>query len=936
MFPFMSRVSASSLAVAACLASLWLGLCGGAALAQPLPPGQELAPEDRRKLEQEALQLNDQGVRHWQQGRLDEALRLMTKALQAYRRLYPPERFPSGHAALAGSLNNVGAMLQTRGELAQAEPYYREAVAMNQKLYPPGRFPDGHPRLAGALLNLAGLLAARGELAQAERFYRQALAMYQKTDPAGHRNLALALNNLGTFLRNRGDLAEAEPYLRQALAMYEKLYPAAKFPEGHAEVALALNNLGALLKDQGELAQAERYYRRALVMYQKLYVAERYPDGHPYLAQSLHNVGRLLQEQGALARAEPLLREALAMRQRLYPPERFADGHPDLVETLSSLGSLMQDRDEPAQAESYLRKALATQQRLLNPLLASSAEVEALNFLAQLPFTRDAYLSVAGRLPDKAADAYAVLWHSKGAVIHMLQQRRRTLLLAHDPTSRALADKLTATRQALANLLRPGAGPGADRVRALSAQKEELEKQLASRLPLYQTLQERLTHGPADLVRLLPQGSVFIDLTRYRHIERAPGVPGDKGERWTLSYVAFVLARGRAIARVKLGEAEPIDRALATWRRALQAGQDASSTADTLRRLLWAPLEKHCPARTRTVLVAPDAALTGLPWAALPGRRAGTVLLEDYALSTVPDGQMLLGLLRLAAGTVGPDRLLVAGGIDYNGPGERVPPGNGQGKGRVLWPALPGTARELELVRRWAGQRPFVERRGTAATTGQLLADLPQARWAHLATHGFFADPKVRSILQLSAQDYQRGRRGERIGPGMRSPLVLSGLVCAGANRPVHDPEKEDGGILTAEAIAGLSLDGLELAVLSACETGLGEAGGEGIFGLQRAFHLAGAKNVIASLWKVDDEATAALMGLFYHKLWQEQLPAAEALRQAQLALYHHPERIALLARARGPDFEKAARLPAASGAASARRSPARLWAGFVLSGVGR
>ena len=210
-------------------------------------------------------------------------------------------------------------------------------------------------------------------------------------------------------------------------------------------------------------------------------------------------------------------------------------------------------------------------------------------------------------------------------------------------------------------------------------------------------------------------------------------------------------------------------------------------------------------------------------------------------------------------------------------------------------------------------------------------------RWAHLATHGFFADPSIRSVLQLSAKDYERGRLGERIGAGARSPLVLSGLVLAGVNLPLKDPEKQDGGILTAEAIAGLNLDKLELAVLSACETALGEvAGGEGVFGLQRAFHIAGAKNVIASLWKVDDEATAALMSLFYHNLWREKLPALEALRQAQLTLYRHPERITALARERGPDFEKTARLPPANGSASARRAPARLWAGFVLSGPGR
>jgi CHAT domain-containing protein len=103
--------------------------------------------------------------------------------------------------------------------------------------------------------------------------------------------------------------------------------------------------------------------------------------------------------------------------------------------------------------------------------------------------------------------------------------------------------------------------------------------------------------------------------------------------------------------------------------------------------------------------------------------------------------------------------------------------------------------------------------------------------------------------------------------------LVLSGLVLAGANRPSNavvasDPSADDFGIVTAEATAGLPLSGLGLAVLSACDTGVGLVGGEdSVFGLERVFHLAGAHDVVASLWRVDDDATAALMAVFYDEL---------------------------------------------------------------------
>jgi tetratricopeptide (TPR) repeat protein len=132
-----------------------------------------------------------------------------------------------------------------------------------------------------------------------------------------------------------------------------------------------------------------------------------------------------------------------------------------------------------------------------------------------------------------------------------------------------------------------------------------------------------------------------------------------------------------------------------------------------------------------------------------------------------------------------------------------------------------------------------------------------------------------------------------------------------------------------------------KLVTLSACETGLGEdTGGEGVQGLQRAFHLAGCPNVVASLWKVNDAATAALMSQFYHELWVNKKPPIEALREAQLTIYRHPERIQDLVGERGrPALDAAAKLGSATTTKpdeKPKTPPVKLWAGFVLSGVGK
>ncbi len=252
----------------------------------------------------------------------------------------------------------------------------------------------------------------------------------------------------------------------------------------------------------------------------------------------------------------------------------------------------------------------------------------------------------------------------------------------------------------------------------------------------------------------------------------------------------------------------------------------------------------------------------------------------------------------------------------------------------------------MQNLAQLAPSKTVVTLTGLTANTARVLAELPKARCAHFATHGFFADAKFRSNAQLQRESFatQSFRiRGERKSAAGRNPLVLSGLVLAGANVPrkldsLGVPRGDDG-ILTAEAIAGMNLLGLELAVLSACETGLGDvAGGEGVYGLLRAFHTAGAENVVASLWNVGDQATAALMRLFYYKLWAEQKPPGQALREAQLAIYHHPDRISTWALTRGaPNVLKTVpRTKVAPRKSGTRSVNTRLWAGFVISGAGR
>jgi tetratricopeptide (TPR) repeat protein len=924
--------------------------------------------------------LNNLGLLLQAQGRYGEALDYFRQALDMYQQLYPKERYPPGHPVLASTLNNLGFLLQAQGEYAKALPYFEQALAMRQQLYPKSIFPQGHPDLAASLNNLGSLLEAQEEYAKALPYFQQALAMRQQLYPKsryphGHPQLAISLNNLSVLLEAQGNYAEALNYSRQALEMrrevlgeehpetsrsyrnlaanleaqdryaeaqplYEKVLAVWRkvLGEGHPDTARSYHDLAANLEAQRRYAEAEPLYRKALALWQKA-LGEK----HPETATGYHDLAANLARQGKYAEAEPAFRMALSIRRKVLGEE-----HPLTVDSWNHLGVLLEAQGKSGLARDCCRQALQTYQHLARAFTESAPEDEALHFLAGLSASRQGYLSAISEASDVSpADQYAPLWQGKAGITGILARRQQLLRSLADDQTRALAEELLDVRRQLARLLltpvRIASKDREKRVQEQTEHKERLERDLARRLPDWQR-RDALARAPySDLVRQLPARAAFVDLFRYSHLPRDPEA------KPVSHYVAFVLRQGQPVRRADLGPAPPIEQALARWRRDLGDGRGGPAV-EQMRRLVWEPLAACLGPDTDSVYLSPDGALHALPWAALPGRQAGSFLLEEYALALVPHGPFLLDQLTAPPRSPDvPDALLAVGDVSYDQEAALQPairrwaePGMDEGK----WPALPGTVKELEqvlsLARGAPGRPAVVERRGREACTQQVWLDLPKARWAHLATHGFFAAPPSRERQSLPREvDFLRdlGDTARRRA-GALHPLVRTGLVLAGANLPPGpEPLRDDRGILAGEAIAGLDLRRLDLAVLSACDAGPEEsAAGEGVFGLQQTFHLGGCRNVVASLWKADDQPTAALLALFYHRLWAEGEPPLQALRHAQLALLRHPDEVPLLAQARGPAFAAAVKRVEAPVPPPGRKAtaPEKHWAGFVLSGLGR
>jgi CHAT domain-containing protein/tetratricopeptide (TPR) repeat protein len=927
----------------------------------------QLGPDKRAQLKQ-AHRLREQVGQLERAGKGTQALPLARKVVEIYK-----EILGEAHPYYSGSLNNLALLYDKMGDYARAEPLYRQALEIKKKA-----LGEAHPNYAVNLSNLGLLYNNMGDYARAEPLYRQTVEIMKRALGEAHPGYSRSLYHLAVLYINMGDYARAEPLQRQALEIAKKA-----LGEAHPQYAINLNNVALLYDKMGDYTRAEALFRQALEIKKKA-LGEAHPDyavslgnlalvyrsmgdyvraerlarqaqeikkkalgeAHPDYAISLTHLALVYYSLGDYERAEPLCRQALQIRQKA-----LGEVHPDYATSLKNLGHLYLAQGDPTRAEPLLRASLNIIRGNLDLTAAIQSERQQLAMAQKLRYALDDYLSLGASVQASGASAYSNVLRWKGAVFALQQG---ILHARHEPALAPLYEEWQSTSRRLATLAFAVPEPKNQQtwrkqLTELTDKKEHLEGELSRRSDPFRTQREQQQRTPADVQAALPKDAALIDFLGYGQLRlTAKGMNKLMREA---HLAAFVVRANRPVEQVDLGPLEEINKAINAWRAAAEdpvAAKDASMPAAALQRLLWQPLEKYLDG-VRAVLISPDGALAQFPFAALPGKRPGRCLLEEVSIAVVPVPQLLPELIRGGLQTPGsrvpnlPESLLLVGDVNFGsasslvaaGASRSAPRGSDLG-GLPVYPPLQATRGEILAVRdsferRFPNGRVQILR-GEQATEAAVREQAPRHRWLHLATHGFFAPPTLRSALGPALQkDEATIELFGRQGVSGFHPGLLSGLVLAGANRPAQ-PDQDDG-ILTASEVAGLDLRGVELAVLSACETGLGPvAGGEGLLGLQRAFQVSGARSVVASLWQVDDSATQALMLEFYRNLWDKKLSKMEALRQAQLAILQRYD--VRQGQLRGSGVERPVDpKKLAEAQATQPRLPPLYWAGFVLSG---
>lgn len=812
----------------------------------------------------------------------DEAEEILRRHLEATVASYGERNSRASDLML-----NLAKMLAVLGRQVESTRLYRRAASIIEEVHGPN-----HTRSAAALSGLAHTKLRSGNYHEAEPLYRRSIQIIEQSHGSPHPDLIHYRCQLGMCLLHSRRYDEAHESIERGIAEASEIYGAESY-----QVALEERHLGLLLSRQGRTQEAYPVLKRSLATLEKYFG----PD-HNCLSKCLKGLAQASFGLDLFNEAHIYISRAVSLHERAAGRDQLELTHLLGIKTAVEINLQMWDA------------AVATSLRSAENALAEVEDIyQATSTNEALFYVSTCYGSIYGLInaavanPDLSdstlARIFSLVVRTQGHVLDWLAERQEFLDLSSDTCRVAqLRTDFADATQRLADLLIRGPGDNeetySEELATARRNQENAERALSSA-----TGRLRPADGPrrsgrrisADMLAdALNPGATLIQFIRYyKRVEvisnRVVWVPNNR------RYGAFRLKKNGAsswdLEFVDLGRDAPMDSLIFAYRRAIDEMEpgrrptareetEYRSIASQLYERIWEPLMpvtdemdtigtvSDSPAM---VFLVPDSWLHVLDFNTLLAP-TGELVIERWKLHRLSSGDDLLRPRRKHTHGTG---LLTVGNPSYATHDFRQGSEENQAETRSSHTLcaeayrrpepLPGAERETRAVAELfsvATGEPVTVLLGPEATEGAVKRLLNGKRAAHFATHGFYCEESKKTDRATS----------ERI----TDPLLMSGLVLASV------PEENDG-LLTAQEVIGLDLSVLDWVVLSACSSGLGRLiRGEGLFGLQRAFEIAGAGTVVMTLWRIDDTGMQELMEQIYrHRLGGS--PTVDAIRQAQL-----------------------------------------------------
>ncbi len=833
--------------------------------------------------------LNNLGLMYKAAGRFGEAAQRYTQAINLYK-----DRW-SAYADYGNALVNMANLHAGLGEYEDALPLYikaRTIFTLPHNVTAEGR--------AACLNNLAFLYKRMGLYKEALPLYEEAASLFSQTLGKAHLYYGASLNNIA-------DLRYALGQYNDALPLYEKAAGviSAAVGKDHPYYGVCVGNIAFVYEALGRYEDA-----LPLVQEAKSITVKTYGTNHPEAARCINNIASLHRASGQYSKALDLYKEAGGIYKSVLGIE-----HPDYAQSLNNIAvtyeALGWDTDALA---SYQQALVITFKQYRNSLLVLN-EADLVQYFGLLEAYHATHSSLLGRL-NRASVTSANGWlynselFRRGLALNASRQLQHHFSTTQDTALKRLFESWKTTKSQLSKHYALPLVKRPSNTDSLARASEALERLLIQRSKVFSRQTEWMDVSWQQIRDHLGPNEAAVELTSYRLYSNnrltdtvcyAALVvkPGCTAPQWVPLFEEKILDSLLA-AGASLNRETRVANAYAARGVTVQGAPDAQralAAAPSLYALIWEPLEPALHGIGR-VYLASSGALNTVSFAALQDS-AETFLLDKHDLVQLASTKDIVLARKQAPSNrhrAQPTATLY-GAVDFNA--NTVLAGRGQTDSLVSgwtiaaneasrtgngshWAYLPGTGEEIAAINQLLrGMKVKVTRYTGAAATEEVFKAQDGAAAPgilHIATHGFFfpAGPEAKST------GFERTIR-QQPDPMMRSGILLAGANAAWSNR--RSVSGAEDGVLTAYEVAGMDLSNVNLVVLSACETGLGDITNyEGVYGLQRAFRKAGVGAMIYSLWQVPDAPTVTFMEMFYRHLANGQ-PPHRAFRATQLKM---------------------------------------------------
>ena len=761
--------------------------------------------------------------------------------------------FGESHSDYAILLSNLANYYSSVGDFNKAIEKGTLAVDIHKQVQG-----ESHPDYATSLGCLAQYYFDLGDYAKAVELGTQAMEIRKRVLGETHPDYAISLNDIALCYFNLGDYSKAIELCTQAMDIQKEMLGAS-----HHSYAQSLSNLANYYLDIGDYTKAVELGIQALTIRKQVL-----GENHPAYSESLSNLASYFFDFGFYSKAIELDTQAMEIRKRV-----LGESHPNYA---SSLGNLA--------ADNYLNGNYGDAYQLLLNSVRDKKEIVLSQFKGLPNRTRESFWNKNKNeftyLPSiclKAGDMESngevydnSALFAKGLLLNAETSLRDLILESGDSAAVKQFDAMQMIRMTLNKQYEK---PIADRklnCDSLERVADQMERELMNSSKAFGDFTRNLTVTWKDVQKGLGDDDVAIEFLA------SPVLGGD-----SILYVALTL---------KKGYDKPKMITLFEERDLRMVRESKWYTTPALCELVWGPLSDELKG-VKNVYFSPSGALYNIGIEQLPCSATENIG-ERYNMFRLSSTRELA----LRHDKPSKKSSALYGGLQYYVPPTELLAYN-QKKGysrssssRDVFEPLPETKIEVEnisaLLKRQNYDAPAIYAGDEGTEESFKALSGKRTRIIHLATHGCYITPDEAdrqrksdmwqrlAILRVGNDNALGSEEDEAL---TRSYLAMSGGKMCWTSDTI--PEGLDDGLLTAQEISRLDLRGCDLAVLSACETGLGDISSEGVMGLQRGFKKAGVQSIVMSLWKVADRPTQEFMTEFYR-----HLTAGEGKRASFLA----------------------------------------------------